>query len=382
MKRMILALFVICLIALTACTQQVTSTSTPEKSTGIAPSTAPAKMSWEQEWEKTVALAKKEGKVALYSTAGADVRQALTKGLKDKYGIELEFVAGKGEELAEKLFTERRAGLYLADTYMAGITTQTNTLKPAGLLEIADSFFILPEVRDQNAWLGGELPFVDKEHRIIGFRASPHKFFNINTTLVKEGEIKSCFDLLAPKWKGKIVINHPLVAGTGQTGLAMIATRILSWDWVRDLAKQEPVIIKDQRLQVEWVARGKYPVGLGLKDDIAGEFVRAGTPLKRFSPSEGSYVTSGAGSCSLIAKPAHPNAQKVFINWLLSKEGQLVYSKANGTGSKRVDMPTDHLGPDEFKEPGIRYLPEDEEFYAAKPQFEKVLEEIFKGIAE
>lgn len=82
-------------------------------------------------WNTVVAKAKEEGKVVISTSNTPVVRQALAKGFKDAYGIDLEFIGGgKGSELGAKLLKERQAGMYLQDVYIGGTTTILNDLKP------------------------------------------------------------------------------------------------------------------------------------------------------------------------------------------------------------------------------------------------------------
>ncbi|MFH1122217.1 MAG: hypothetical protein V1758_01000 [Pseudomonadota bacterium] len=56
---------------------------------------------------------------------------------------------------------------------------------------------------------------------------------------------------------------------------------------MRDLVKQEPFITRDQRLQAEGLARGKYAVAIGVQPDIQAEFIKMGTPIQTIIPEEG-----------------------------------------------------------------------------------------------
>jgi ABC-type Fe3+ transport system substrate-binding protein len=58
---------------------------------------------------------------------------------------------------------------------------------------------------------------------------------------------------------------------------------------------------------------------------------------------EGTYGTAGSGNLAILKNPAHPNATKVFVNWLLSREGQEVTSKALGQATRRLDVDTQWL---------------------------------------
>lgn len=359
-------------------------TATPSIVPDSKPDSGPAVIDSRPEWQvkidNIIKAARSEGKVVLYTTAGGDVRTELSKAFKARYGVDLEHVPGRGADLANKIITERRAGLYLADAYMAGATTQINVLKPEGFLDRMDEYLVLPEVIDEKIWLGGKLPFLDRDRNIVSPRASVGLSITINTNLAKEEEIKSYRDLLNPKWKSKIVMQDPTIAGTTQSGLAKLGYKIMGWDYVRELAKQEPVLLRNDRLLVEWVARGRYPIGYELKSDTVKEFIIAGAPLKGFNPVEGTFLGSGSAYFSIMKRSAHPNAIKLFANWLLSQEGQTVYSRANLTASARLDVPTNHLPPEELISPTAKFYPEDEEFYLKKPEFDQLLVEIFASL--
>ena len=57
-------------------------------------------------------------------------------------------------------------------------------------------------------------------------------------------------------------------------------------------------------------------------------------------PKEGTYATGGAGNVVALKNPSHPSAAKVFVNWLLSKEGQEIFGKAMGHATRRLDVDT------------------------------------------
>ncbi|HLB29743.1 MAG TPA: hypothetical protein VJM69_06415, partial [Dehalococcoidia bacterium] len=108
MKRWLLVLTMLAvLLALAACAAEEKATPAP------AGPTAAAKPDWEQEWERVVEAAKKEGRVALIGPQGSEVRRALTDPFKQKYGIDVEILGGSGSELAARVKTEREAGQYL-----------------------------------------------------------------------------------------------------------------------------------------------------------------------------------------------------------------------------------------------------------------------------
>jgi ABC-type Fe3+ transport system substrate-binding protein len=69
-------------------------------------------------------------------------------------------------------------------------------------------------------------------------------------------------------------------------------------------------------------------------------------PLKHLHPEtvkEGTYITAGNGSMVIVRNAPHPNALRVYVDYLLSPEGQLEWSKAAGFASLRRDVPKDHV---------------------------------------
>lgn len=356
-KEKILALMLF-ILTLAACTPGKSPVKGPSEQQPALPGTQEnpsVKAGWEEQWNHVLAVAKKEGKVVVYTTAGTEVRTSLQPAFQEKYGISADFIMGKGAEISQKLISERKANINLADVYIGGTTTQVTQLQPAGVSLPVDEALILPEVKDPKAWWGGSLLWVDSKHMALAFNAYPIPAYAINTTIVKPEELKSYRDLLNPKWKGKITLNDPTTAGIGEKGMSFVL-QAMGVDFLKDLAKQEPVIIRDQRLQVEWLAHGKYPLAMFCKSDPIAEFLKAGAPIKELIPIEGQALTSGSGNLSLIDGAPHPNAARLFINWLLSREGQTLFSKASLVQSAREDIPTAFLDPVKMRALGVKYM--------------------------
>ncbi len=337
---------------------------------------------WKTRWNSLVEGAKKEGQVFIYtSLGGSNIRPSLGNSIKEKYGIDAEFVVGKGEEIVARIGNERRGGLYLADAAIIGAPSMINYLKPQGGLDAMKPALVLPEVTDTKNWIGNTLPFVDDEQQIFAFVAGYRTYITINTTMVKEGEIKSYKDLLDPKWKGKITLFDPTVGGSGSQWVAGLLMHVYGQDegtkFLRDLAKQDPIITRDGRLQIEWVAHGKYPIALAARRENVSDFKIMGAPVDWVHPSEGGEIASGTGAVGLVNRAAHPNSARVFLNWLLSKEGQTIFVKSFGSPSARVDVTTEGLDPDTMPTAQRKYTVADEKLYLTMPGASEVSKEIF-----
>ncbi len=356
-------------------------------SVAVTPSVAarqPGGEAWQQKWDALLEAGKKEGRVVIFTNIGGKNRADLTAAMKEKYGLDLEFmVASRGLELTQRLITERRAGLYTADVVMTGATTFISTMKPEGLLGPIGPLLVLPEVLDQKAWRGGS-PFLDKDQTMAALIAYYNRYLARNTEMVKENELTSYRDLLDPKWKGKIVMNDPSISGSANSFIGLL---VKTWDleptkdYLRQLVKQDPAITRDRRIQVEWLARGKYALSLASSAEPIAEFMGIGSPISYVKVKEGGSVTSSSGVLAIPAgQRAHPNASAVFINWLLSKEGMTTFSTGFGQASSRLDVPP-VAAPGYFPpEPGEAVEVEDEEDIKMKEPLMKVGEEIFASL--
>ncbi len=358
MKATILGATLLVLIGLViGCTSGIATNPQPAASTLIAksPGTSDTKISWDMEWQETLAMAKKESKVVIYlDAANAPARDMLSKAVKERINLEPDILVARGAELSAKIIREQRAGLFNTDIFIGGGTTMYNLLKPAGVLGNLETNFILPEVKDQNNWRNGKLPWVDKDKKIMVFGVGTASTAEINTRLVKKEEMSSYFDLLNPKWKGRIVMNDPTTPGKGNSWF-MGAEKQVGSDFLRQLARQEPVIIRDQRQQAEWLAQGKFPVGVGLLEEVLLEFIKDGAPLDWILFKEGGYITGRANQLSIITNAPHPYTSKVFINWFLGKEGQTMWSKEIISVSQRKDVNTENIPSVNVPRPDIKY---------------------------
>lgn len=352
----------------------------------IPPPVAPQpQQDWEVEWEKLLKAAQKEGRIVIYTSEGAGPRAAMATAFKKKYGIEVETITARSLQLMERLFTERRAGINMVDMFISGSTDMILRLKPSGLLQNPEKELLLRELTEpsivKKLWYEGKIAFVDRETRLIlTFAAYTTVPFARNTNLVKQDEIKSYKDLLLPKWKGKISINDPTMPGAGGKWFGMsLWAKMVDLDYMKKLSEQDPVALTDTRLQVDWLAQGKYPLAIAAKTGVFTDFVEAGAPIDRLpAPVEGAYLSSGGGNVVILKERPHPNASRLYLNWLLTQEGQTVFSVASGRQSRRLDVPTEHTSPTQRIEPGVIYANgDDEEYLRQEGKYYDIAREVF-----
>lgn len=299
-----------------------------------------------QEWEKVLDLAKREGTLAMIGPTGSDRRDAMVNPFQKKYGITVEYFSERGPGIGPRLSAERGAGLYNWDLVITGTTTALNSLIPAGMLDPIEPTLILPDVKDPKRWRGGEHEYIDPGRRLFVMSQSLFATLFVDPNVVKPGEIKSYKDLLQPKWKGKLVADDPTRAGPGLATFTFFYLHPdLGPNYIRDLAKQELVMMRDYTQQLDSLVKGKYLVLIGVSEPTADEWARKGLPVAIVDPrqlKEGTGLSASSSGLGLFNKAPHPNAARVYINWLLSKEGQTAFAQASGYISSRLDVPTDH----------------------------------------
>ncbi len=334
------------------------------------------------EWETVVQAARKEGRVALYGSVIGDTGGQLNAAFRKKYGIDIEFFQGRGAEIIEKLMTERRAGLYVADVSIGGLTTYFNVTVPANISVSLEPMLMQDEVKDPAKWRAGKIPFLDKKKQVIALVSLASLYISVNKDMVKDGEITSFNDLLDPKWKGKIVINDPSSAGRGNSWFSYMMIQLhgkeKGAEYMKKLVANEPVIQRNERLQVEWLARGKYPVLVGAKPTEFQSFVNAGAPIKWVKVKEAAPLSSGSLNLNAFDKAPHPNAARVFVNWILSREAGEIIAATSGYPSERADVSREKFDPDLV--PGPKDVLEDEDYLLQKSVMQKVAADIFKEL--
>lgn len=337
---------------------------------------APIKEEWEQQWDSVAAAAKKEGKVSIISNWGPETRDTVIRAIKEKFGIDVIASVAGASQAAQKILAERRAGLYLYDISVHGSNFGINFMKPGGVFEPAESYLILPEVKEPKAWLDGKFPWFDRGQTMIPFFARLDTNLSINTSLVKQGEITSYHDLLDPKWKGKILLKDPTIVGSG-SGWFRENGKGLGVDYMKALVKQEPKILEDERLLVEWLARGKYSVLIAGSSDTLNNFIKEGAPITILDPKDSRTLGPSSGIVSMMNRPPHSEAARLLLNWILTREGQTIMTRTIGLPSRRTDVPTEHILPVLIPQPGKKYLEYTEESLAGGDEAIKLSKEIF-----
>src|SRR5919109_3589906 len=337
----------------------------------LCPSTtayaAESKPSSQPQWEKVLAAAKQEGEVRLWGDQEITHPDIVAAFSRQYPYIKAVTVSGRVGDLMPRIIAERRAGRYLADTYSGGLGGRAfYDFMRAGVLDPIKSALILPEVVDGSKWLNGEHHYADNEKQFVFMYEGSVAGVGLhyNTSLVDPQEFRSYWDLLKPKWRGKLLLfERP---GTGSPSMVRFYYNPqLGPDFLRRLlTEMDLVISQDRRQSSDWLASGKFPICIDCGDTDRAK--KQGLPVDEFSPDNlkeagNEITTSGNSGLALINNAAHPNAARVFINWFLSRDGQTVWQEtmnlkvAEPSDSMRVDIPKDKVSPPARRGEGKKY---------------------------
>jgi ABC-type Fe3+ transport system substrate-binding protein len=301
-------------------------------------------------WQQIVSAAKGEALnlMVMTGSAYADMVTAFQKAHPD---IKVNMTQARPGDSTTRIVTEQQNGQFHWDIFWGPNNSLNAVLTPADALQDIRPYFVLSEVTDDKNWLGGfDIYAQDLTKRRLSFLAQMNVAtggFAVNWDKTPKGSLKDWQDLLDPKWRGKIVIYDPTRPVTGSIHLAC-ALPIVGADYIHALLKEQKLAsLADARLITDWIVRGRYPIVIGLSSSFLPNYQKEG--LGRNIEDVGGTVCSGAGGPGLavLKNAPHPNASKVFLNWLLTKEVQELYTKTfwpfNQTFSRRADVaaPTD-----------------------------------------
>ena len=327
------------LIALGACAPSAVSIQSPTPAAPTPPqasltSAATVTSAEDVAWAKVVAAAKKEGKLIRYGGAlTGDWGNSLDQGFEQRYGIKVETIAGRGVEFVERLKTEKRMGQMVADMW-DGSSLFGLTIKKDGVMARAPD---LPVFKEQDVFRF-DLFILDPEKTLVLLPCNVTGWA-VNTKLVKpEDEPASYSDALRPQWTGKIAFPDPkLVSSPYMTLLPLMNKGLVGKDYIDRLGKQKLSLFRGSLEVARAVATGEYPLGLAT-DSFLAQFATEGAPVKALSMKEGTM-----GSCNLMARidgGRNPNAAALYMNYVLTQEGQERYAVGRKAIPLRKDVPS------------------------------------------
>ncbi len=330
-------------------------------SIACAPAAWAQSSDWQKQWDETLAAAKKEGKVVVAGSPDPVMRNQIIPRFTERYGIQVDFVAGRSSQIISKVRLERAAGQYLTDVYMSGAGTTFFTLLPEKMLDPLKPLLIHPEVTEPAKWKRGKPWFVDEEGYVLMLFSAASRAFSSSIPITSSG--RSCAPCrISSIRNGKARSRRKIRlgrAGGGGAGSSLHWFHQLGPEFMRKLHfGQKVTASNDRRQMIDWLAQGKFPICLSCKEEGASELKDAGFNLFEVFELEGipNRINSSPFLLSYANKAPHPNAARIFVNWLAGKEALEIYSRENGTATLRTDVDESFLDPRVIPRPGVSYV--------------------------
>jgi iron(III) transport system substrate-binding protein len=197
-------------------------------------------------------------------------------------------------------------------------------------------------------------PAGDTVLRLLAYAGHP---LSVNTKVLPAAQIRSADALLDPKLKGKIGAYDPTTNGAGLPSAADFYIAKGEDFWVKLYKGQSVQISRDTQQLADGLAREKYMALIGVGWAYLNPLAKDGFPLVEVALTDVPDTLSGGfGTVALFDKPPHPNAAKVFANWIASKEGAAVHAKAEVAVANQNDIDYS-WAPEELKpKQGVDYL--------------------------
>jgi len=148
------------------------------------------------------------------------------------------------------------------------------------------------------------------------------------------------------------------VSGTGSNQAAQLYLQF-GEDFVKRLfVDQKPLISRERRQLTDALVRGTHPISFGAEDGAVERLRKEGFPLLPvYSLPDLPGSLSGGDQVALLRDAPHPNAARVFVNWIASKEGNELFARALNMVPARNDIDAlSFLSPDVIPKPGVKYF--------------------------
>jgi iron(III) transport system substrate-binding protein len=269
-----------------------------------------------------VAAATKEGKVVFYTSIDLEVAAKVVKTFEATYpGITVQVERNGAERIFQRIAQERESKIFAADVLESSDTAQFIVWKRLGWLDP----FVPIDVAEK--WPADQRD-ADGCFASVRYTLSPIAY---NTKQVKAGDApKSFADLLDKKWTGKIVKAHPGYSG-GIVTSTFQTSRDLGWDYFEKLGKQHVLQVQSATEPPKKLALGERPIMADGLEYLLLLMKEKGSPVEIVYPSEGTPFLSG--SAAIADKAPHPNAARLLISFLFSRDTQQFMSDFGGLRS-------------------------------------------------
>jgi len=304
---------------------------------------------------KLMAAARAEGYLSIYATYPSEVVAETLDAFRKDTGIKLDYIRVGSSRLYERVVAEFAAGkldVDYVDLTDYALIKEWMSRDILGVHRVPWHDRIPPSLQDKNG------------HWIYVYR--PVQTISVNTELVKEADYpKSWKDTFDPKWMDKLGMASIDGGGAARTLYAFLRLKVDPEAW-KKIAALNPRTYTSSAPTVNDLVRGRTSVAYGGSSSFS-EQIENGAPLKIILPTEGVAAFGAMGNVTTTAK--HPNAAKVYVNYMTSKKGSTLISKSGSYGT-HPDSPPPVVA-------GIQLPPQDKVWIVTAEQWDTIHESWF-----
>ena len=331
-------------LLLAACGSPNPTPTAPSGPGGEAPATGFA-----AEWDALIAAAQDEGRLIVSGSGGVSEIAPVYRIWGDKFGIRVTIARGSGRENADRMLAEQAVGRYSIDMVHSGASTLAERLMPNDAIVPITPLLFHPEVIDKSLWYGGKLWFRDPEDafmlihsaRVIQGSGLDGVWFNTDLVSIEEVEswrgIRDVYEMFGDS----MIDEAPTTTSGGEYFDPFRGAE--HWEYIFE---KDGFYTDDSRFISDSLAKGGFKIAMAsstARRELEG--LRAvGAPVNGYRaarieqgwPKYESFPVlepaGSGGSFSVAPNQPHPNATKLWVNWLLSREGMTTVQATLGEG--------------------------------------------------
>jgi iron(III) transport system substrate-binding protein len=279
-----------------------------------------------------IAKAQAEGKVSWYTSTPIEQAQKIVALFRQQTGIEVELFRSGGSAILSRFQQEMAAGRAAAD-----VITHS---EPAAARTLAAKGYFVP-FKPKNF---DKIPDAAKaaDGSFVGQRLNMMTHYLRSDKIATAEEPKTWDDLTLARYKGKLVMADPSFTSLQVSVVGMISKE-RGWGYYEKLRANDTLIVQGNQQVSDMLKRGERLIAVSALDSYAADLRREGHPIKTLYPSDGVFVIPSP--TSVVKGSPHPNAAKLFAEFMIGDEAQKIFP-ADGGYSVRIDLAAPQGAPD------------------------------------
>lgn len=297
--------------------------------------------------EQLVEGAKKEGKLTFYSALPQFSNQQLTKAFTETYPfVKAEVVRAGGPVIAQRFSAEKARKVENMDVIYSGAAEVYPEWARADHIARVDNLPEWPNVIDLAKAPSGRYIAFGYALQVLAW----------NRKLVRDEEIPSdLWEFTKPSWKNRVATGDPVGAGFALNWYSFAAGDRpqdlrskgkppgLGWPWMSSMSQNGVLLAGQLGNLTDALVSGRRPVVLQHWDTEIVEAIKQGADLGWKYPNQGTVAQHILGAVN--SQAPHPYTARLYLNWLLSTEGQTLMVKEVAMNIVRKDMRTSDFLP-------------------------------------